>query len=240
MRERANGLYGPGAYLVANTLTSIPFLFLCTLVYTLIMYVAALLVPRRAATSTSVPDSLYPRRYWVIGLHPGASHFFKVCSLSLATVWGSTLTLLSSFYRQFLIYLFLGVFAAESQSLLLAALVPVFVAALALASFANGLWMVRAPLSSSSSSTSRADTSSCHSRSCKATSSAQLPSLASGTIPSTGSTFKPTRLSSSSATTSRASSSSARPSRAFALAPWLARSSRRVKCARSLVKISLM
>lgn len=45
------------------------------------------------------------------------------------------------FFR-FLFYLFLALFAAESQSLLIAALVPVFVAALALASFVNGLWMV--------------------------------------------------------------------------------------------------
>jgi ABC-type multidrug transport system permease subunit len=63
--------------------------------------------------------SLPADSYWAIGLHPGASHFFK-----------------------FLIYLFLGVFAAESQSLLLASIVPIFVAALALAAFANGLWMV--------------------------------------------------------------------------------------------------
>lgn len=33
--------------------------------------------------------------------------------------------------------------AAESQSVLIAAIVPIFVAALALASFANGFWMVR-------------------------------------------------------------------------------------------------
>lgn len=94
VRERANGLYQPGAYLLANTIVSIPFLFICTLIYTLIAY-------------------------WAIGLHPGGAQFFK-----------------------FLVYLFLGVFAAESQSLLLAAAVPIFVAALALASFANGLWMV--------------------------------------------------------------------------------------------------
>ncbi|POY71944.1 hypothetical protein BMF94_5027 [Rhodotorula taiwanensis] len=56
--------------------------------------------------------------YWAIPMNPGATHFFR-----------------------FLLYLFLALFAAESQSLLIAALVPVFVAALALASFANGLWM---------------------------------------------------------------------------------------------------
>ncbi|GAA6021383.1 hypothetical protein JCM8202_003594 [Rhodotorula sphaerocarpa] len=56
--------------------------------------------------------------YWAIPMNPGATHFFR-----------------------FLVYLYLALFAAESQSLLIAALVPIFVAALALAAFANGLWM---------------------------------------------------------------------------------------------------
>lgn len=56
--------------------------------------------------------------YWSVGLHPGASHFFK-----------------------FLAYLFLGVLVAEFQSLLIASVVPVFVGALAIAAFANGFWM---------------------------------------------------------------------------------------------------
>ena len=58
-------------------------------------------------------------RYWAIGLHPGAKAFFR-----------------------FTLYLFLAVFAAESQSLLIAAIIPIFVASLALASFLNGFWMV--------------------------------------------------------------------------------------------------
>ncbi|KAL8278129.1 hypothetical protein RQP46_009453 [Phenoliferia psychrophenolica] len=94
IRERGNGLYTPGPYVLANTLTTVPFLFACTLAFALIAYFA-------------------------IGLHGGATHFFR-----------------------FLIYLFLGVFAAESQSVLVAAILPIFVAALAIASFANGLWMV--------------------------------------------------------------------------------------------------
>ncbi|KPV74540.1 uncharacterized protein RHOBADRAFT_37583 [Rhodotorula graminis WP1] len=94
IRERANGLYSPGQYLLASTLVSVPFLFACTLVYSLIIY-------------------------WAIPMNSGATHFFR-----------------------FLLYLFLAIFAAESQSLLLASAVPIFVAALALASFANGLWMV--------------------------------------------------------------------------------------------------
>lgn len=52
-------------------------------------------------------------------MNPGATHFFR-----------------------FLVYLFLALYTAESQSLLVAAIFPLFVAALAIASFANGLWMV--------------------------------------------------------------------------------------------------
>lgn len=95
IRERANGLYGPGSWVIANTVTVIPFLFACTFLFTVIAYFA-------------------------IGLNPSAAVFFR-----------------------FLIFLFLGVMAAESQSMLIAAAVPIFVAALALASFLNGFWMVR-------------------------------------------------------------------------------------------------
>ncbi|GAA5834755.1 hypothetical protein JCM3766R1_003228 [Sporobolomyces carnicolor] len=93
IRERRNGLYGSGVYVVAQSVISVPFLFLCSLVFSLIIY-------------------------WSIGMNPGATHFFR-----------------------FLVYLFLALYTAESQSLLVAAIFPLFVAALAIASFANGLWM---------------------------------------------------------------------------------------------------
>ncbi|GAA5822943.1 hypothetical protein JCM5353_007906 [Sporobolomyces roseus] len=93
IRERRNGLYGSGVYVLAQSIVSIPFLFLCSLAFSLIIY-------------------------WSIGMNPGATHFFR-----------------------FLIYLFLALYTAESQSLLVAAIFPLFVAALAIASFANGLWM---------------------------------------------------------------------------------------------------
>ncbi|BGP05738.1 hypothetical protein JCM10049v2_001551 [Rhodotorula toruloides] len=93
IRERANGLYSPAQYLLATTLVSLPFLFVCAAAFTLIIY-------------------------WAIGMNPGATHFFR-----------------------FLLYLYLGLVAAESQSLLVAAAIPIFVAALAIAAFANGLWM---------------------------------------------------------------------------------------------------
>ncbi|KZP14385.1 P-loop containing nucleoside triphosphate hydrolase protein [Athelia psychrophila] len=93
IRERSNGLYGPAAYVLANTIAVVPFLFACTLLFSLIAY-------------------------WAIGLRSGAIPFFR-----------------------FTLYLFLGVMAAESQSVLVAAIVPIFVAALAIAAFMNGFWM---------------------------------------------------------------------------------------------------
>ncbi|KAH9935196.1 P-loop containing nucleoside triphosphate hydrolase protein [Epithele typhae] len=93
IRERLNGQYGAGPYVLANSLVTLPYLFACALLFAVLSY-------------------------WSIGLHPGAGPFFR-----------------------FLGILFLAVYAAESQSALIAAMVPIFVAALALASFLNGFWM---------------------------------------------------------------------------------------------------
>ncbi|KAG9039437.1 hypothetical protein FRB95_010726 [Tulasnella sp. JGI-2019a] len=93
MRERMNGLYGPGAYVIANSLCTLPYLFACSLLFCVLIY-------------------------WSIGLHPGATPFFR-----------------------FLAVLFFAVYTAESQSVLVAAVIPIFVAALAIASFLNGFWM---------------------------------------------------------------------------------------------------
>lgn len=51
-RERANGLYGTLSFTIAQTLTILPFLFICALIFSVICY-------------------------WSIGLHGGANHFFK-------------------------------------------------------------------------------------------------------------------------------------------------------------------
>ncbi|KAG8885259.1 hypothetical protein FRB97_001705 [Tulasnella sp. 331] len=93
VRERMNGLYGPGAYVIANSVCTVPYLFACSLLFCVLIY-------------------------WSIGLHPGATAFFR-----------------------FLAVLFIAVYAAESQSALVAAIIPIFVAALAIASFMNGFWM---------------------------------------------------------------------------------------------------
>ncbi|KAJ8082345.1 hypothetical protein PM082_008200 [Marasmius tenuissimus] len=56
--------------------------------------------------------------YWAIGLHTGGAAFFR-----------------------YLAFLYLTIFAAETQCLIVAALLPVFVAALAIGAFLNGFWM---------------------------------------------------------------------------------------------------
>lgn len=93
VRERMNGLYGPGAYVLAGAIATLPYLFACTLLFAVLCY-------------------------WSIGLHPGATAFFR-----------------------FLGVLFLAVYTAESQSAVVAAALPIFVAALSVASFLNGFWM---------------------------------------------------------------------------------------------------
>ncbi|KAJ2924403.1 hypothetical protein H1R20_g12699, partial [Candolleomyces eurysporus] len=92
-RESKNGLYSTLPFVLANTLVNIPFLFLCTVFFTVICY-------------------------WAIGLNPDAGAFFR-----------------------FLGFLFLALFTAESQVLVIAALLPIFVAALAICAFLNGFWM---------------------------------------------------------------------------------------------------
>lgn len=39
--RRNNGLYGPGAYVIANSLVNIPFLFLCAVLFSVIWCVDA-------------------------------------------------------------------------------------------------------------------------------------------------------------------------------------------------------
>ncbi|KAK7022533.1 ABC transporter domain-containing protein [Favolaschia claudopus] len=92
-RETKNGLYSTLPFVLSNTLVNMPFLFICTLLFTLICY-------------------------WAIGLHGGAPAFFR-----------------------FLAFLYLAILAAESQMIIVAALLPIFVAALAVGAFVNGFWM---------------------------------------------------------------------------------------------------
>jgi hypothetical protein len=104
IKERANGLYGPTSFLIANTIIGIP--FLCTLEH--FQYLIVVLISLLFSVVT----------YWLINLRPGAVPFFN-----------------------YLAILNLELLAAESLVILISAIFPIFVVALALTAFANGLWM---------------------------------------------------------------------------------------------------
>ena len=93
VKERANGLYGPGSFMLANFLIGLPWLFLIAVLFSVVTY-------------------------WLCNFRPTADGFF------VYTMW-----------------LFLDLVAAESLVVLVSSVFPVFVVALALTAFANGLWM---------------------------------------------------------------------------------------------------
>lgn len=92
-KEHANGLYGPLPFMLSNFLIGIPYLFLITIIFSLIAY-------------------------WLANFRPTAGGFFL-----------------------FVLYLFLDLLAAEGLVVLVTSLMPIFVVALAVTAFANGLWM---------------------------------------------------------------------------------------------------
>ncbi|KAJ3453342.1 hypothetical protein MRS44_017589 [Fusarium solani] len=92
-QERANGLVGPLSFMVSNFIIGLPFLFLITIIFSVV-------------------------EYWLSNFRPDGSAFFK---------W--------------IMWLFLDLLAAESLVVLVSCVFPVFVVALAITAFANGLWM---------------------------------------------------------------------------------------------------
>ncbi|MCJ1287520.1 hypothetical protein MMC26_006872 [Xylographa opegraphella] len=93
VKERANGLYGPASFMIANFLIGVPYLFFFSLIFSSITY-------------------------FLSNFHPSAHAFLT-----------------------FTLYLYLDLLAAESLTILIAALFPAPLAAAALTAFANGLWM---------------------------------------------------------------------------------------------------
>lgn len=93
IKERANGLYGATSFLVANFIIGLPWLFVISVLFSIVAY-------------------------WLCNFRADASAFFT-----------------------FVMWLFLDLVAAESLVVFMASIVPVFVVALALTAFANGLWM---------------------------------------------------------------------------------------------------
>ncbi|CAG7981755.1 unnamed protein product [Penicillium olsonii] len=92
-KERANGLYGATPFMVSNFIIGLPFLFLISMLFSIISY-------------------------WLSNFQPTAEAFFT---------W--------------VMWIFLDLVAAESLVVLVTAIFPNFVIALALVAFANGLWM---------------------------------------------------------------------------------------------------
>jgi len=92
-QERANGLVGPLAFMVSNFIIGLPFLFVITLLFSVVAY-------------------------WLTDFRGGASTFF---------MW--------------VLWLFLDLLAAESLVVFVSSIFNVFVVALAVTAFANGLWM---------------------------------------------------------------------------------------------------
>lgn len=92
-KERANGLYGPLPFVIANFLIGIPYLFLISLFFSVVPY-------------------------WLSNFRPTAHAF---------STW--------------VMWLFLDLLAAEGLVVLVTSFAPLFVAALAVTAFANGLWM---------------------------------------------------------------------------------------------------
>ncbi|KAJ5346345.1 hypothetical protein N7541_008827 [Penicillium brevicompactum] len=92
-KERANGLYGATPFMISNFLIGLPFLFLISILFSIVSY-------------------------WLSNFQPTAEAFFT---------W--------------VMWIFLDLVAAESLVVLVTAIFPNFVIALALVAFANGLWM---------------------------------------------------------------------------------------------------
>lgn len=92
-QERANGLVGPLAFMISNFIIGLPFLFVITLLFSVVAY-------------------------WLMNFRADASTFF---------MW--------------VLWLFLDLLAAESLVVFVSSIFNVFVVALAVTAFANGLWM---------------------------------------------------------------------------------------------------
>ena len=109
VKERANGLYGPLAFNVANFLVGLP--YLC-------MFNPNMGTIHSNLTTVGITLVFSCIAYWLIGYEPTARAFFT---------W--------------IAWLYLDLLAAESLVVFISSLFPIFVMALALIAFINGLWM---------------------------------------------------------------------------------------------------
>lgn len=92
-KERLNGLYGPTSFMIANFVTGAPYLFIMSLLFSIVSY-------------------------WLGNFNSSGTAFMR---------W--------------VLYLYLDLLAAEGLVVLVSSVAPIFVVALAVTAFANGLWM---------------------------------------------------------------------------------------------------
>lgn len=111
VKERANGLYGPFAFNLANFIVGLP--YLCT-VEPSHHYLAHQLTQKTVGIVVVFSAIVY----WLIGFESTGRAFFT---------W--------------VMWLYLDLLAAESMVVFFASVFPNFVLSLALIAFANGLWM---------------------------------------------------------------------------------------------------
>lgn len=112
-KERANGLYGPLPFTIANFLIGIPYLFLISVVSC-----TRYLGPSHFSHSNPSQQVFSVIAYWLSDFRPTAGAFWT---------W--------------VMWLFLDLLAAEGLVVLVTSIAPIFVVALAVTAFANGLWM---------------------------------------------------------------------------------------------------
>ncbi|KAF3909768.1 hypothetical protein AA313_de0210331 [Arthrobotrys entomopaga] len=93
VKERNNGLYGPTAFIISNFLIGVPYLFIISILFSVVSY-------------------------WLSNFYPSGTAFMY---------W--------------VMWLFLDLLAAEGLVVLMSSIFPIFVVALALTAFMNGLWM---------------------------------------------------------------------------------------------------
>ena len=114
VKEHANGLYGPTAFIMSNFLIGIPYLCQLTPVS-----ITPLRVPPDDWQSIVLISILFSTiAYWLSNFRPTSTAFFT---------W--------------IMWLFLDLLAAESLVVFVSSIFPNFVVSLALTAFANGLWM---------------------------------------------------------------------------------------------------
>lgn len=113
IKERANGLYGPTAFMLSNFIIGLPYLCLSPTMFPTFHFRSQLMV-----FTVLIAFLFSGTTYFLNNFRPTAPAFFT---------W--------------IMWLFLDLLAAESLVVLISSLFPSFVISLALTAFANGLWM---------------------------------------------------------------------------------------------------